>query len=226
MLKALIFDFDGLIVDTEWPEYQAWQEVCQLYDVALTMEAWAPCIGTSSTVSQFSPYTYLVEHTRRAPEQAEVLAQVHQRHAELLPLQPVLPGVEALLQEAKQRGMGLAVASSSPRHWVAGNLSRLGLLDYFHHLTCGDEVTHVKPSPELYLRALSKLQLQADQAIALEDSLNGMLAARAAGLFCVVVPNRLTQLLPFGEVDLRLASLAELSLTELMASSPDGCRVE
>jgi HAD superfamily hydrolase (TIGR01509 family) len=219
MIQALIFDFDGLIVDTEWPDFQVWQEICQEYGVELTMETWAPCIGTNSALSKFEPYVYLAERAGRSLDREEIYARIRQRHTTLLEEQPVLPGVEALIGEAKRRGMGLAVASSSPRQWVAGHLSRLGLLEHFDSLTCGDEVAHVKPYPEIYLRALEKLGVQAEQAIALEDSLNGMLAAQRAGIFCVLVPNRLTQLLPFEQVDLRLNSLADLSLDELIERS-------
>ncbi|MGH2481346.1 MAG: HAD-IA family hydrolase, partial [Ktedonobacteraceae bacterium] len=139
------------------------------------------------------------------------------RHRDLLEAQPILPGVEALLNEARRRGLGLAVASSSPRTWVVNHLKRLGLLEYFTTLACGDEVEHTKPYPDLYLAALHQLGVQAQQALAFEDSLNGMRAAQQAGIFCVVVPNPLTQHLVFEPLDLRLASLAELTLDELIA---------
>lgn len=216
MIQALVFDFDGLIVDTEWPDFQSWQEIGQEYGVAITIDEWAPCIGTNSLLSKFEAFDYLQQRTDVLLNREALLARRLPRHQELLATQPILPGVEALIGEAKQRGMGLAVASSSPRKWVVDNLSRLGLLTAFDALACGDEVVRVKPYPEIYLLALEKLGVQANQAMAFEDSLNGMLAAQRAGIFCVVVTNPLTHVLPFEKVDLRLKSLADLSLDQLI----------
>lgn len=217
MIRALIFDFDGLIVDTEWPDFLAWQEMCQHYGVELTAETWAPCIGSNSSVSKFEPFAYLQERVQVELDREEIYARFRQRHQVLIEAQPILPGVEELIKQARQRNLRVAVASSSPRSWVAGHLSRLGLLDAFDMLTCGDEVEHVKPYPDIYQLALDKLAIQPEQAIALEDSVNGMLSARRAGIFCVVVTNPLTQLLQFEQVDLRLKSLADLSLDKLLA---------
>lgn len=216
MISALIFDFDGLIVDTEWPDFQSWQEICQEQGVELTMETWIPCIGTNSSLSKFEPYTYLETHATGVLNREDIETRRRQRHKVLIEAQPILPGVEALIQLARQEGLKLAVASSSPKAWVTTHLGRLGLLDRFDALVCGDEVTYVKPYPDIYLRALEKLGVQANQAIALEDSLNGMLAAQRAGIFCVVVTNPLTQLMPFENVDLRLPSLAEFSLKNII----------
>ena len=216
MLQALIFDFDGLIVDTEYPDFQAWRELCQQYDVELSIETWLPCIGTGATTQVFDPHSYLEEQAGLSLDRAAIRAQTKRRGAELIAAQPILPGVKELILEAKQRGLRLAVASSSSRAWVAGHLSRLGLIEYFDALVCGDEVEYTKPHPDLYLSALEKVGARADQAIAFEDSLNGMLAARSAGIFCVVAPGSLTQYLTFEQVDLRVASLADVSLDELI----------
>lgn len=214
---ALIFDFDGLIVDTEWPEFQAWQELCLQYNVELSLEAWLPCIGTGATTQVFDPHSHLETLVGCTLDRAEIAASIRPRHRALIEAQPVLPGVEALLREARERGLGLAVASSSPRTWVEGHLSRLGLLDLFDTLACGNEVARTKPYPDLYLAALNQLGAQARHALAFEDSLNGMRAAQQAGIFCVVVPNPLTQYMTFDPPDLRLASLAHATLDELLA---------
>lgn len=212
MLEALIFDFDGLIVDTEWPDFQSWHELCREYGVELSLETWLPCVGTGVTTQVFHPYDYLVAQLGRELEREVIVARCRQRSLELIASQPILPGVKELILEAKARGLRLAVASSSAHTWVSGHLSRLGLLDYFDTLACCDEVTHTKPYPDLYLKALEKLGVRAEQAVAFEDSLNGMLAAQRAALFCVLIPNLLTQHLPFERVDLRVTSLAELTL--------------
>jgi len=217
MIQALIFDFDGLILDTEWPEFQCWQETCQEYGVDLTIETWLPCIGTGITTRVFDPYDYLEAHCVQTLDREAVYARLGIRHKELVEAQPVLPGIEALLIEAKRQGLGLAVASSASRSWVAGHLDRLELMKYFDTLACGPEVPRTKPYPDLYLAALEKLGVQASQTIAFEDSRNGMLAARSAGIFCVVVPNLLTKYLSLEEADLLLTSLADTSLMELVA---------
>ena len=217
MIQALVFDFDGLIVDTEWPEFQAWQETCQRYGVELTVETWLPCVGTGATTQVFTPYEYLAAHCEQVLDQREVRAYCEKRHKALIGAQPVLPGVKELIVEAKQRGLGLAVASSSPRSWVASHLGRLELLAYFDTLACGDEVARTKPYPDLYLTALEKIGVHPGQAIAFEDSLNGMHAAQNAGIFCVVIPNALTKYLDLNEANLQLTSLADITLDELVA---------
>jgi HAD superfamily hydrolase (TIGR01509 family) len=114
--------------------------------------------------------------------------------------------------------MRLAVASSSPRSWVGGHLERLGIIDHFDHLRCADDVRQVKPDPELYLAALAALGVAAHEAIALEDSPNGVLAAKRAGLFCVAVPNSLTRQMPLDHADRLVDSLADLPLQDLVDS--------
>jgi HAD superfamily hydrolase (TIGR01509 family) len=216
MLQALIFDFDGLIIDTEWTEFRTWQDMCQRYSVELSLETYLPCVGRGATTKIFDPYDYLVAQLGHDLDRFAIENECRRRNLELIDAQPILPGVKELIGEAKQRALRLAVASSSPRSWVARHLGRLGLLDSFDALACGDEVEHTKPYPDPYLKALEKLAVSADQAIAFEDSLNGMLAARAAGIFCVVVPGELTQYLSFGKVDLRVSSLADITLDELV----------
>lgn len=219
MLQALIFDFDGLIIDTEWTEFRTWQDMCQRHGVELSLETYLPCVGRGATTKTFDPYDYLVEQLGHELDRFAVEDECRRRNLELIDVQPILPGVKELLVEAQERGLRLAVASSSPRSWVERHLTRLGLRAYFDVLACGDEVAHTKPYPDPYLKALEKLEVSAGQAIAFEDSLNGMLAARSAGIFCVVVPGELTQYLTFGQVDLRVSSLADITLDELLVMS-------
>lgn len=230
MLQSLIFDFDGLIIDTEWTEFQAWQEMCQRYRVELALQTWLPCIGRGATSQVFDPYTYLQAQVGKRLVRHEIEAWCLQRNLELIAAQPILPGVKELMREAKASNLRLAVASSSSRHWVQGHLARLQLLAYFDTLVCGDDVARTKPYPDIYLQALTQLGTSARHAVAFEDSLNGMLAARSAQLFCVVVPGRLTQYLTFGETDLRLTSLADLKLAtveeHLLARLPADPRTE
>jgi HAD superfamily hydrolase (TIGR01509 family) len=130
--------------------------------------------------------------------------------------QPLLPGVEALLRDAKERGLGRAVASSSSCGWVDGWLRRHGIRDLLQVVVARDDVTRVKPDPELFLLAASRLGADPTTCVVFEDSPNGMRAARAAGMRCVAVPNVLTQDLERPEVDLVLGSLDERPLGEVL----------
>jgi HAD superfamily hydrolase (TIGR01509 family) len=214
MIKALIFDFDGLIVDTEGPDYQAWQETYESFGCRLPLAEWAAEIGTYGV---FDPYDYLARQLGRPIDRAAVRAQRHTRFAELIEQQTVLPGVERYIRDARERGLRVGIASSSSRTWVVGHLVRFGLDDSFDCIKTADDVERVKPDPALYRAALDALDVQAHEALAFEDSPNGALAATRAGIYCVAVPNLLTQQLALEVADLRLASLAELPLDELLA---------
>ncbi len=213
-IRALVFDFDGLILDTEVPEFQSWQEIYAEHGARLDLEVWAHCIGSSD--HGWDPYAHLGEACGRVIDREAIRAARRARVHELLESQPVLPGVEACLAEARGHGLGLAVASSSTRSWVEGHLTRLGLDGAFDVIRTSDDVRRTKPDPELYVSAVEALGVEPRDAIALEDSPNGIAAAREAGLFCVVVPNPLTRQLVVDGADLRLASLADMSLAELL----------
>lgn len=213
MIRALIFDFDGLILDTEWPDYLSWQEQYQAMGCELPLPLWIDSIGTDT---QFDPYALLAELSGCAVDTAAVRAARRARMAELIEAEEPLPGVLDYLDAAKRRGLKVGVASSSPRVWVEGYLEQHGLAGLFDCVKCSDDVPRVKPDPALYLAALAALDVPPTAALALEDSLNGLAAAKAAGLYCVVVPNRLMQEHTFEQADLRLASLAEMSLESVI----------
>jgi HAD superfamily hydrolase (TIGR01509 family) len=212
MIKALIFDFDGLILDTESPDYQSWQETYQEHGCSLPLSEWAKWIGSTGT---FDPYGYLSEQLGRPVDRTAIRTRRRARYAELMTGQSVLPGVQAYILTAERLGLKLGVASSASRVHVHGNLERLGLRTHFDSVHCADDVERVKPDPALYRAALRALDVTADQAIALEDSPNGVLAAKRAGLFCVAVPNALTRQLSLDLADLELESLAGLPLENL-----------
>ena len=214
MIKAIVFDFDGLILDTEISAYQTWQEIFAEYETELPFATWATCIGGSPAL--FDPCAYLEEQIGRPIPREEVRQRRRQRHLELITAQSPLPGVEAYLKDARRLGLQIGLASSSPHIWVDTHLERLGILDYFNSIQCFDDVTNTKPDPELYLAVLKALQVRGNEAIALEDSPNGVRAAQRAGIFCVAVPNPVTRRLPLEHADMRLGSLADLSLEELL----------
>lgn len=214
MTKALIFDFDGLILDTEEPDYQAWQEIYQQSGCELPLAVWATFIGSMHT---FDPYQYLQEQSGRAVDRETIRREQRARFEELLADPAPMPGVEAYLEDAQRLGLRLAVASSSPRDWVVGYLDRLGLSGCFESLSCGDEVEYTKPDPAVYQLALARLNVSAVDAVALEDSPNGVKAAQRAGIFCVAVPNALTGQLSLEHADLVLGALTDIPLGALLA---------
>ena len=213
-MKLIVFDFDGLILDTEAPVYDAWQEIYGEHGHALELETWAQCIGTADT---FDPCQDLAQRVGRALDPVALRRRHQERADALIAGQPVQPGIVERLEEARTMGLMLAVASSSGRTWVEGHLERLGLLDRFHTIRCAGDVPRVKPDPALYRAVLEATGVGAAAAVALEDSPNGVLAAKRAGLACVAVPNALTARLDLAAADLRLASLADVPLSVLLA---------
>ena len=216
MIRGLIFDFDGLILDTELPGVQCWQEIYHEHGCVFPVSEYANSIGTLPRI--FNVYDHLEAQCGRPIDRDALQQRRFQRSLEIIVQQPVLPGVKEHLQAAKRYGLRLGVASSSSRAWVAGHLERLALLPYFDHLSCGDTVAITKPHPELYHNILDSLQLDPHEAIAFEDSPHGVTAAKAAGIFCVAVPNQVTRHLAFDHADLRLPSLAEITFEELVTT--------
>jgi HAD superfamily hydrolase (TIGR01509 family) len=217
MIRALIFDFDGLILDTETPEVQAWQNIYAEFGLEFSLEKWGMIVGGWG-LSTFDPVLDLETHLNRPLDGDALRARHHRESDQLTEAQPILPGVVDALQAARRLRLGLAVASSSPHNWVDTHLARLGLLEYFDHVVCADDVApgRTKPHPDLFLKALQALAVRADQAVVFEDSPNGVRAARAAGIFVVAVPNPVTARLEIKGENLRLASLAGQNLGELL----------
>lgn len=217
-IKGLIFDFDGLILDTETPEFRIWQDIFASYGLQLSLEIWSKQLGTSSDT--FDLIVHLGKQLGRefTPEEAAQIVELKKdRISDNLFHQSPLPGVHQYFESAKRIGLRLGIATSSSLAWVSGHLSRLGLISYFECIRTADDVQQVKPHPELYQCVLQCLSLQPDEAIAFEDSPNGVTAAKAAGIFTVAVPLPLTQNLNFSHADLVLNSLADLPLEELLS---------
>ncbi len=208
-VRALIFDFDGLIVDSETPGYRAWSEVYESHGCSLPFDKYSACIGT---VDGFDLHRYLEEQSGRSLNRREIEATCGRRWKELMTDQPLLPGITSTVMSANARGVKLAVASSSTRAWVTANLEKFGLIDRFDVICTRDDVAAVKPDPALYLLALERLGVESNEAIAFEDSPHGIAAAKRAGIFCIAVPNPLTTQLCLDDADRRLNSLEEFDL--------------
>jgi HAD superfamily hydrolase (TIGR01509 family) len=212
-LRGLLFDFDGLIVDTETPSRASWQELYREHGHELPLDRWATLVGTVGGWDPFETLEELVGPVDRVALRERRLA----RELELGEIEELRPGVLEYLEEAERRGLARAIVSSSSNWWIDRHLGRLERAEHFDAIVAanGDE-ERAKPRPTLYLEALDRLGLGAEEAVAFEDSPNGVRAAKAAGLFCVAVPNGVTATLALDEADLVVASLAELPFASLV----------
>jgi HAD superfamily hydrolase (TIGR01509 family) len=215
-LDALVFDFDGLILDTETSAYESTREMFAEHGVDLPLADWQQIVGTANHLH----WTELLEQAVGAAVDLEaVRPRRDRRKLELLAPEVVLPGVSDLLVEAAEAGLGVAVASSSPAEWVDGHLERLDLAHRFAHVITrhdlGGDATRTKPEPDLYLLALRALDADPSRTVAFEDSPHGVAAAKAAGLLCVAVPGGVTRGLDFSAADVVVDSLDQVRLADL-----------
>lgn len=218
MLKAIIFDFDGTILDTETPDFHCWQATFRDHGAELEQEVWCQVVGT--TWDAFNPFDYLEGKIGRTVDRAELQRLHREKFHEMVATHVPLPGVEAILASAEELGLKLAVASSSSLDWVSGHLERLGLLKHFEVIKTADDVERVKPDAALYVQALIALGVDANEAVAFEDSVNGVKAAKAAGIYCIAIPNTITKNLDFQHADRVVGSLAEFELHHLLRQFP------
>jgi HAD superfamily hydrolase (TIGR01509 family) len=210
---ALIFDFDGLILDTETPILEAWQAVYQSHGCTLEIDQWQHALGTANG---FDPFGDLCQRTGRELVRDELVRQVTERNSAHCERQPLLPGVLEVLDAAPVLGLRTAVASSSTLAWLERWLVKHGIRHRFDTICGRDDVAQVKPAPDLFLLAAARLGVDPAACVVLEDSPNGMRAARRAGMRCVAVPNALTRQLVLPDPDLVVASLAERPLAEML----------
>lgn len=213
MQRALILDFDGTMVDTEWPAFEAWQAIYGRYGATLTLAEWVVCVGSGFG---FDPFAHLQQQVR--DQQLDREAIIAERLADKIRRigdGPLMDGVADRIAEARALGWRLAVASSSPADWVHGHLRRLGLFDQVDAIVTRDDVTRTKPDPEIFRKAAAAIGAPPAGCVVCEDSVNGVRAAKAAGMLAVAVPNRVTAGLDFSEADLRIDSLADLRLATL-----------
>jgi HAD superfamily hydrolase (TIGR01509 family) len=211
MIRALIFDFDGLILDTETALIDAYGDVHGAHGVAFDRPVFTRSVGHADYA--FDPWKGFGPSADRAKLELERKEFNRTRNS----AQPILPGVTALMDEAKKAGLKIGLASNSEHAHVEGHLVRLGLLERFDFLACREDVRAPKPEPDLYRLALDHFGIRGHEAIAFEDSHTGTLAAKRAGLRVVAVPNISTGHHDFGNADLRVPSLADCGLADLMA---------
>jgi HAD superfamily hydrolase (TIGR01509 family) len=219
-IAALIFDFDGLMVDTETPAFLSWQRIYAEHGQELTLELWQGTLGSSHGFDALEHLAGLVRTADpgRAIDRALLAAERQRLKTELSTGYGLLPGVADLLAAAAAAGMPCAVASSSSRSWVEGWLHRLNLRERFVTVRTADDVTWTKPDPALFLQAAADLGHPPAACLVLEDSANGIRAARAAGCPVVAVPGPTTHRPSLPQPDLLLERLDAMSLEELLTA--------
>lgn len=215
MFKALLFDFDGLLMDTESPEVEIWREIYAGYGVEFPMDIWIREV-VGSTIANFDVAAHLATVTGQTLDLKAMYQKAYALRLERLSRLPAMPGVLEMLSSARALGLRMAVVSSSPHPWVDGYLAQLEIADFFEIVICQEDAPRIKPAPDLYLKALAGLKLPADECLAFEDSLNGVTATRRAGLRVVGVPNAVTVHAGCLPADLVLSSLQELPLVEIL----------
>ena len=216
-LGAVVFDFDGLILDTEMPEYLTVRAAFEAHGVELALEDWLAVVGRGDNRHWLD---WLEDEVGTPIEREVVHARRIAAHHALIAEEEVLPGVVDVLDQADALAVPALVASSSPRYWVVDHLARLGLDHRFVGVFSRDDVERAKPWPDLYLAAVASVGVDPARAIAFEDSFHGSSAAVAAGLYCVVAPNELTRTQDFAHCDLVVGSLADVDLTDLSRRLP------
>jgi HAD superfamily hydrolase (TIGR01509 family) len=209
-----VFDFDGLLMDTESSLLASWQYEWRQHGLELDLSTFWVDHGGDVTHERYlrlaeavgPSFDHAASHARRVA------------YRDLLNRELGLcPGIGGWLGQARAAGLRLAVASSSPADWVRPLLSAAGELHHFEVFAFGDEVGRPKPAPDVYQLAVDRLGAAAGQVVAVEDSAHGVAAAKAAGLRCVAIPHAHSDPARFGAADLVLRSAADMPLTEVLA---------
>ena len=217
MIKGFVFDFDGLILDTEMPQFVCWKEVYARYGLPYTLQDWWKAIGTNHEI--FDPARELRDQIGEEIDIEGINHWVVEQAVKMLADQPLCPGVKEFLEKSHVAKIPMTIASSSTFEWVAGYLTKFNLTNYFQEVFTSRDVKFVKPNPDLYLLATKYLHLTPDQVMAFEDSLNGLKAANAAGIFCTVIPSKLTRGMDFRLADRIIPSFVDLDLDEILTNA-------
>jgi HAD superfamily hydrolase (TIGR01509 family) len=214
-IEGIIFDFDGVILDTETPEYESWRQILARYRIEMPEALWATGIGAS--MDDLDLTVFIEQQLGHAIDRPKVRAEQRFLSDELIHKENVMPGIVETLRRARELGLKTGIASSSDHNWVDGYLDKFGLRIYFDCVCCGEDVPKAKPDPALYFCALNRLQLSPQKTVAFEDSPNGINSAKTAGLYCVAVPNLITRNLDLKQADMVIDSLAKISLDQVFA---------
>lgn len=215
-LAAVVFDFDGVVFDSETPEYESHRLVYEACGVPLTVEEWCDAIGVWSDDHDERRFEQLCARAIQAPARDEYHARRRELFMQLAPRNP-MPGILDLLAALDAAEVLAAIASTAPAGWVRPAVDRLGLTPRFQAIVTGDDVVRRKPAPDVYLEAVRRIGVDPCRAVAIEDSSPGVAAARAAGLRVVAIPHWLTAAHDLDGADLQVAHAGKLSVERLAA---------
>lgn len=207
--RAVLFDFDGVILDTEWPIYETWRDLFLEHGEELTLETYVQCIG--SDFDTWSPETYLESLTGLNFDWKTINPARNVIIREEVGKLDAVPGIRESLAHFQRQDIPCAVVSSSDHNWVGGWLEHLGLTSYFQTIVCKGDAPKIKPAPDLYLEAVRRMNLPASDCLVIEDSLNGMKSAHLAGCPVVAIPNRITACINFDEAEFQFATMTEFT---------------
>lgn len=216
-LAALIFDFDGTILDTEVPVYTSWKTEYERFGSDLPLDRWLQGVGSAGGPDHLSILAELSESAGLPFDRDLVAARRLATRNEMLAVSAPRPGIVELIEQARDSVIPLAVASSSSMPWVGGHLDGLGLRSHFDVVMTVDQVEHGKPAPDLFLAAARGLGVDPTRCVAIEDSAHGITSANAAGMVSIAVPNDITTHQDFPHAALKLASLADIGLAQVRA---------
>lgn len=212
MLKAIIMDFDGVIVDTEVVWYSIFQEWFQKkYQYYLSIEEFLICVGSDSNTLFIKLEKKLGISIDKKSFSEETVSQFIQKTCDL----PPKLGVEQFIYSVKQAGLKLALATSSKDPKAKSHLTRLDLIKYFDVIVTADMVEKIKPEPDLFIKALELLSVNNTEALIVEDSLNGLIAGCNANINVLVVPNAVTKYSDFSNYFDIVESLEGIDITTL-----------
>lgn len=213
-IKGIIFDFDGLIIDTESPEFKAWKELFRSYNVEFPMNIYWKLIGHSWDDTEL--IEFLGSKLDATLDYKKIYTEFKQQKTLLIDQQPLRDGVLDYLQSARKMGIKIGLASSAIRDWVDYHLKKHKIYHYFNCIKTREDVSKPKPDPDLFSSAVECIGIEPHEAIAFEDSYNGVVSAKKAGLFTVVVPNSVTKISDFKMADYKMEQLSDMPLDRLI----------
>jgi HAD superfamily hydrolase (TIGR01509 family) len=213
-LAAVVFDFDGVILDSETPEFESHRQIFERCGVPLTVDEWCDQIGIYTEGEEDRWFRRLCDRSPSALNHVEYHAERRRLFEELISPEP-MRGIRELLESLRDAGVPMAIASTAPSRWVIPAAERIGLASMFTTIVSGDDVARRKPAPDVYLEAARRLGADPSSSVAIEDSGPGIAAARAAGMKTVAIPHWLTERHELSGADLRVVHAGELSVARL-----------
>jgi HAD superfamily hydrolase (TIGR01509 family) len=220
VIRALLFDFDGVVVDTEVPTFESWREIYRQYGAELSLADWLPVVGSGTSTGShavFDAFAHLEALCGTTLDRESVVERRSRLKTELCDRAELLPGVAGYLGDARRRRLKTAIVTRAHDSWVEHHVARVGLAHAWDAVVCGNGRGST-PKSAFYAEALERLGVARGEALAFEDSPHGVRAAKEAGIRCVAVPNAVTRDAEFEEADLILGSLAERPLGDVLAA--------